>query len=359
MSTATAPSLSTRLRRVARTLSTPLVPESYLSLVDPLWAETDLRARVLEVRPEAAGAATLVLRPGHGWAGHRAGQWVRVGVSIDGVLHWRSYSLTTPPRPDGTIAITVKPTPDGFVSHHLTGSVAAGDVLRLTQADGEFVLPDPLPARLLQVTAGSGITPVLGMLRELADRGPLPDVVLLHSARTADEVVLGAELAALAAAHPGLRLVVRHTADEGHLTPDELVRLVPDWASRQAWACGPTGLLDALEEHWAAAGLADRLATERFAPKVLPGLPGEGGAVTYDRSGTRVDVDASTSLLDAGEAAGVLMPSGCRMGICFGCVLPLRSGAVRDVRTGDVHGEPGDLVQTCISAPAGDVVLDV
>ena len=92
--------------------------------------------------------------------------------------------------------------------------------------------------------------------------------------------------------------------------------------------------------------------------RCCPVADGEGGTVTYDRSGTSVDVDAGTSLLDAGEAAGVLLPSGCRMGICFGCVLPLRSGAVRDVRTGDVHGEPGDLVQTCISAPAGDVVLD-
>ena len=54
----------------------------------------------------------------------------------------------------------------------------------------------------------------------------------------------------------------------------------------------------------------------------------------------------------------MLLPSGCRMGICFGCVVPLLSGQVRDLRTGDVHGEPGDLVQTCVSAPAGDVSLD-
>jgi len=76
-------------RRIARgvaALTTPLLPDDYLGLVDPLWSASDLRARVVAVQPEAAGAATLVLRPGLGWTGHRAGQWVRVGVEVDGAV---------------------------------------------------------------------------------------------------------------------------------------------------------------------------------------------------------------------------------------------------------------------------------
>lgn len=348
-----------RLLRGAATLTTPLFPDDYLGLVDPLWTTVDLHARVVEVHREAAGAATLVLQPGAGWTGHRAGQWVRIGVEVDGVLHRRSYSLTAPPRPDGRISITVKPVLDGFVSHVLARDVRPGTVLRLDQAGGEFVLPETLPDRLLFVTAGSGITPVMGMLRDLASRGALPDVVLLHSALTRDEVIFGAELRAMAAAHPGFRLVERHTDTEGLLTPSRAGDLVPDWREREAWACGPAGLLDALEAHWADAGLADLLHTERFAPKVLPGAGGEGGTVHFSRSGTDVPVPPGTAVLDAGEAGGVLLPSGCRMGICFGCVVPLLAGQVRDLRTGEVHGEPGELVQTCISAPAGDLQLDV
>jgi ferredoxin-NADP reductase len=224
--------------------------------------------------------------------------------------------------------------------------------VQLDQAAGEFVLPEQAPRKALFVTAGSGITPVMGMLRSGALQGS--DVVVVHSAPTAADVVFGAELRALAATG-AVRLVERHTDADGMLTTDDLAALVPDLAERTAWACGPTGMLDALEAWW-----PGELRTERFRPAVL--VTGEGGTVAYSRTGTTVQADGATTLLDAGEAAGVLMPSGCRMGICFGCVLPLREGAVRDLRTGAVttaSAGDGVLVQTCVSAAAGPCDLDV
>lgn len=351
--------LATGLRNGGALLATPLLPGDFLGLVNPLWGERELRARVERVVPEASGAVTLVLRPGRGWAGHRAGQWVRVGVDVDGVLHRRSYSLTAPPRPDGTVSITVSPQRDGLVSGVLVRA-RPGDLLRIDQAAGEFVLPAGPSRPLLMVTGGSGITPVMGMLRELAARGELPDVVLVHAARTPDDVIFRDEMRALAAAHPRFRLVEHHSATSGRLTAEGLCALVPDWRARETWACGPAGLLDAVEEHWAASGVPHLLHTERFRPKLaVPGDPaGGGGAVTFSRSGTTVAADGATPLLDAGEAAGVLLPSGCRMGICFTCVVPLRTGRVRDLRTGRVHGEEGDLVQTCVSAAAGTCEVD-
>jgi len=346
-----------RLARGVAALTTPLLPDDYLGLVDPLWSASDLRARVVAVQPEAAGAATLVLRPGLGWTGHRAGQWVRVGVEVDGVLHRRSYSLTAPPRSDGLLSITVTPVAGGLVSQVLARDVRPGQVLRLDNAAGDFVLPDAAPAALLFVSAGSGLTPVMGMLRQLAAAGPLPDVVLLHSAGRADDVLFGRELRGLAARHPSLRLVERHTGAQGRLTPDLATAAVPDWRDRAAFACGPAGLLDAFEAHWQDAGLT--LHTERFAPRRLAGAEAAGGGtVSFSRSGATASAPGGSALLDAGEAAGVLLPSGCRMGICFGCVVPLLAGQVRDLRTGEVHGEPGDLVQTCICAAAGDCALD-
>ncbi len=352
--TTSTPRLRDRLLAGAARLTTPLLPDDYLGLLDPLWSTTDLRARVVEVRPEAAGATTLVLRPGAGWTGHLAGQWVRLGVEVDGVVQSRSYSLTSPPRPDGLLSVTVVPVAGGVVSTVLAREVRPGDLLRLDRAAGEFVLPSPLPERLLLISAGSGITPVVGLLRDLAARGPLADVVLVHSARTREDVVLGEELRSLAANHPGCRLVERHTRADGRLTPEQLDALVPDRAERAAYACGPAELLDALEAHWARSGGV--LRTERFAARLAPGA-GDGGTVTFARTGRTAAV-AGGPVLSAGEDAGVLLPSGCRMGICFGCVVPLRSGVLRDLRTGEAAGEPGDLVQTCITTPCGDVVLD-
>lgn len=345
----------TVLRRLAELVATPLAPADYLTLLDPLNGGAALRGRIEAVQPETRDAVTLLIRPGRGWRAHTPGQYVRIGVDVNGVRQWRAYSLTSPPRPDGRISITVKAIPNGIVSGHLVRRARAGTMIQLDQAAGEFTLPGVRPSRVLFVTGGSGITPVMGMLR--AALPELADVVLVHSAPTRGDVIFGAELRALAA-QGRLRLIERHTDAAGMLTAAQLAALVPDLTARETWACGPTGMLDALETFYDTKGAAGRLHTERFRPVVI--TAGDGGAVSF--GATTVETDGATTLLDAGEAAGVLMPSGCRMGICFGCVLPLRSGAVRDLRTGDLTTAlPGDgvRVQTCVSAAAGPCHLDI
>jgi ferredoxin-NADP reductase len=347
--------LRERVVQLAELVATPLVPADFLDLVDPLRSPADLRARILAVTPETRDAVTLVLRPGRGWRGHTPGQYVRIGVDVDGVRQWRAYSVTSSTA--SSFTVTVKAIPDGVVSNHLVRRARAGTVVQLDQAAGDFVLPPSRPAKVLFLTAGSGITPVMGMLRSALPE--LADVVVVHSAPTPSDAVFGGELRRLAA-QGRLRLVEQHTDTAGMLGAGDLAALVPDLAERETWACGPAGMLDVLEAHWDSLGLADRLHTERFRPSVA--VAGEGGTVTFARTGTTVEADGTTPLLTAGEAAGVLMPSGCRMGICFGCVVPLREGAVRDLRTGDVTtAAPGDgvLIQTCINAAAGRCDLDL
>jgi stearoyl-CoA 9-desaturase NADPH oxidoreductase len=345
--------------QVAQAVVAPLVPADYLDLVAPLRAGADLRAKVLDVVPETPDAVTLVLRPGRDWAGHSAGQYVRIGVDVDGVRHWRAYSLTCPAATDGRdgrIRITVKAIPDGKVSSYVVRRLRPGALIQLDQATGDFVLGGHRGPALF-VTAGSGITPVMGMLRTHLHE--LDDVVLVHSAPTARDVVFGAELRRLHQ-EGRLRLVERHTDRDGKLAPSDLDDLVPDWRGRETWACGPTAMLDDLEKAWADAGAIERLHVERFRPTVV--TAGEGGTVTFSRSGTVVEADGATPLLDAGEDAGVLMPSGCRMGICFGCVVGLREGAVRDLRNGDLTTavpEDGVRIQTCVSAAAGPCDIDL
>lgn len=360
--TVQAPPAATTLRdrviRFAELVTTPLVPADYLDILDPLRAGADLRGRIVSIHPETLDAVTLVIKPGRSWSKHTPGQYIRIGVDVDGVRMWRAYSLTSPlDRADGCITITVKAIPDGKVSNHLVRKARVGTIIALDQATGEFVLPGTRPEKSLFVTAGSGITPVMGMLRNAVDE--LRDVVLVHSAPVSSDVIFADELRALAS-RGEIRLVEKHTDTDGMLDIDGLAELVPDYAERETWACGPIGLLDALEEHWAGAGIADQIHTERFRSTVL--VTGEGGTVTFASTGTVVEADGSTPILDAGEAAGVLMPSGCRMGICYGCVLPLREGAVRDLRTGDVTtAAPGDgvLIQTCVSAAAGTCDIDL
>ncbi|MEB4211636.1 ferredoxin reductase [Mycobacterium sp. 94-17] len=355
------------LRTLAARITTPLLPDDYLHLANPLWSARELRGRVLQVRRETEDSATLVIKPGWGFNfDYQPGQYIGIGLLMDGRWRWRSYSLTSAPSGAGsrpksgsarTVTITVKAMPEGFLSSHLVAGVEPGTVVRLAAPQGNFVLPDPAPASILFLTAGSGITPVMSMLRTLLRRNQIGDIVHLHSAPTRADVMFAAELAALADEQPGYRMLLRETRTQGRLDLSALARDVPDWRERQTWACGPEGMLAEAARAWSAAGVGERLHLERFAvSKAAPA--GAGGTVTFARSGRSADADAATSLMDAGEGAGVLMPFGCRMGICQSCVVGLVEGHVRDLRTGQEH-DPGTRVQTCVSAASGDCVLDI
>ena len=350
------------LRTMAARITTPLLPDDYLRLANPLWSARELRGRILEVRRETEDSATLVIKPGWGFSfDYQPGQYIGIGVRVDGRWRWRSYSLTSSPATHvgkpRTVTITVKAMPEGFLSTHLVAGVAPGTIVRLAAPQGNFVLPDPAPRSILFLTAGSGITPVMSMLRTLVRRNQIGDIVHLHSAPTEAEVMFGAELAALAADRAGYRLRVRETRVQGRLDLAGLDQEVPDWRERQTWACGPEGMLTQAEKVWSAAGIGDRLHLERFAvAKAAPA--GAGGTVTFARSGRAVAADAATSVMEAGEGAGVQMPYGCRMGICQSCVVSLVDGHVRDLRTGREH-DPGSRIQTCVSAASGDCVVDI
>ncbi len=347
------------LRSIAERITTPLLPDDYLQLANPLWSARELRGRVLEVRRETVDSATLVIKPGWGFSfDYQPGQYIGIGLLIDGRWRWRSYSLTSSPvKESRTITITVKAMPEGFLSTHLVGGVEPGTIVRLAAPQGNFVMPAPAPASVLFVTGGSGITPVMSMLRTLVRRDQVTDVVHLHSAPTESDVMFGTELFELLRSQPGYRLRLRTTRSQGRLDLSRLGDEVPDWRERQTWACGPEGMLNDAEKVWSAAGISEQLHLERFAAS-RAAVHGQGGTVEFARSGKTVVADAATSLMDAGEGAGVQMPFGCRMGICQSCVVSLVDGHVRDLRTGVEH-EPGTRVQTCISAASGDCVLDV
>ena len=353
-----------RLRAAAELATTPLVPEDFLDLVAPLRAGADLRGRIVAVQPETPDAATLLIKPGKDWRGHIPGQYLRIGVDVDGVRQWRAYSLTHGPRSDGLISITVKAVPDGLVSNHLVHRAEPGTLVHLDQAAGDFVLPTE-GGRFLFVTAGSGITPVIGMLRNLfpvtetgvlrLPRSAAYDIVVLHVAPSRPSSIFLRNLEDLDAAG-AIRLIARYGDVHGLLDVAELDTLVPDLAQRQTFACGPAGLLDVLDAHHQERGLP--LQVEKFRSARIEA--GEGGTLSV--GGLDLEASGDTPILDVAENAGVLMKSGCRMGICFGCVVPLEEGAVRDLRNGEITtatpGESGAVpIQTCINSVAGSARL--
>ena len=351
--------LLSRVRRAGQLLTTPLHPDDYLQLLNPLWSARELRGRVERVEKVTDRSATLVIQPGWGWRfDHQAGQYIGIGVEMNGKFHWRSYSLSSMPVTEGgSVAITVKAMPEGFLSEHLVDGLAPGTIVRLEAPQGDFVLPDPPPERMLFVVGGSGITPIMSMIRTMVRRRNMPDTTLVYSAAHEADMMFLEELRELEGWLDWFTLHPRFTDTDGIVTPDQLDDLCPDWRKRETWACGPQPMLDALVDHYEAHGLVDQLHVERF---TLAGVDtgAEGGTITFGDTGKTVEIDGATTLLEAGEEAGVNMLFGCRMGICHTCDVPLVSGRVKDLRSGDEH-EAGEYIQTCISVATTDCTLKV
>jgi len=357
-----ASALWARVADVVGLVATPLSPSHYVELLRPLSASHTLQARVEAVTTETPHVVTLTLRPGRGWRRHLPGQHLRVSIAIGGRIATRTYSISSSPdRTDGCIAITVKA--QGRVSNALARNVVPGTYLTIGLPEGDFVMPADGPG--LFITGGSGITPVISMLRTYAARGVMPDVAHVHFARTMGDVIAGAELRALAAVHPTYRLHLVVTAqdashrlrdvatahDPRRLSRESLAALVPDWQTRATWACGPASLLDA-------AAFIPSLHVERFtAALAAPPAHATGGHVRFGSSRVSAIADGRTPLLRIAEDAGVSAPHGCRMGICHSCDVTLKAGCVRDLRTGNRINEPGSRIQICVCAAAGDVEL--
>lgn len=336
-----------------------------LQHLDPALSLTRTLARIASIRVETPDVKTFVLRSYGRPPAFVAGQSVPVRVVLGGVVHERPYSPISDPGARDLV-ITVKHHPGGTVSSWLHERAGIGDLVELGEASGDFVLPRPLPARLLFVAGGSGITAAYAVLRAALRACPEVDATLLYYARRHADFALAGALRDLGRRHPALRvhLLAQHPEDggagAGRLSAEQLDTLVPDHAHRETYVCGPAALVAAVSAHWRAAGLAHRLHHEAFSPP--PERPDAADRITppitFRRSARTVVGDGPT-LLAIAEAAGIRPASGCRMGICRTCTCTKIAGRVRDRVTGAVDDAPMSRIRPCVSEPLGPVTLDL
>ncbi len=332
--------------------------EDALAGLHPMLSLSEVRGRVVKVIDETASTKTFVLQPNAHWAGAQAGQFVQLRVEIDGRRIERVYSLSS--RPGARrLAITVKRQDEGMVSQHLHRTVTAGAVLTIGQADGEFVLPQALPAKMLLLSAGSGITPVMAMLRDLQARQYDGDVVFLHVCRSPAELIFARPLQDIASAFPALQLKLHFTQTAGRFSPAMLRSAVPDVAKRETWLCGPAELMNDVHRFWEDEAFSAPLHSERFtAPALRPASsPGAPVKVSLAVSGAGFMTRGPEPLLVQAERAGLTPKHGCRIGICRSCQCLKTQGTVENLQTGEVSSAPNELIRLCISAAHSDVSL--
>ncbi|GAB3681058.1 ferredoxin reductase [Salinisphaera aquimarina] len=337
-------------------LASPLSVDDYLSLIDRRLSIKEPRGRVTSVARQTDDSVTLTIDPNDNWQGHHAGQHVLLGVDLDGVRHSRCFSLVSAPS-DPLIEITVKRNGDGRVSNFLVDHAARGQLVHLSPAEGDFCPQRIAPPKALLISAGSGITPVMGVLRDWIARGQLNDVVFIHYARSQADMIYAAEVDALAARHDGLRVATVFTAEgAGRIDDAAIDAQVADLAERETWLCGPSGFMDAAEALIVARSNKP-LHREQFAATRREAAHGEG-AVRFLKS-DRAASGETGSLLEIAEGAGLKPAYGCRMGICHACKCRVSEGSVRDLRTNRVREVRDTDIQLCIHAAAGDVAVEL
>lgn len=350
-------------RRVLRTLVPPKLFDFWASHFSRMLSFERPLARVVAKERASVDAVTLVLKANRHWTGCAPGQHVIVGAEIDGRRVTRSYSPTWVDR--RRFSITVKAIEGGKLSRHLCDVAKVGDVLDLGDTFGALALPDDAYTPQLYLAAGSGITPMIALVRARAAGGlPVP-TTLLYWARTRDEFCFVDELRTLAAREPLFTvrfLLTRDTAaaaDEatGRIDAAVLAAHAPDAALRHVFACGPGGFVAT-----ARALLGDRSASFQAEAFTAPPRPeGEGGVVQVElaRTGTTLTLPRGVSLLTALEDAGVRPKAGCRMGLCNTCACGKRAGTTRHLFDGIDDAEPASALRICVNAAHTDLVLDL
>jgi len=356
-------------------LAYPHGVDRYVELVRPLLVKREARAEVTAVRCQTDKSVTLTLRPNENWQGLQAGQFVNVSVEIEGVRETRPYSPAGSEHArEGALELTVSTHPEGKVSRYLRERAHPGMIVGLSEAAGEFVLPAARPRRVLLISGGSGVTPVMAMLRTLCDEDFAGEVGFLNYARSPELALYDAELKELAERHDGLRVARGFTRAgatgsaaglplKGRFEREHLRAVMSEHDDAAVFVCGPPALIEAVRGVCAEDGLQEPT-VETFTPLLARfdalsfDQDGAEGVVSFAASG-RQAANSGLPLLEQAEDAGLSPEHGCRMGICNTCSCRKRSGTVRNVISGELSSARDEQIRICVSVPVGDVALEL
>ncbi|CAM3919373.1 FAD-binding oxidoreductase [Smaragdicoccus niigatensis] len=344
-------------------------PKPAVKLTEPDPLPRTFTARCVEVIDVTADTRALRFMDGSGAdLIYKPGQFLTFHLDIDGTTCQRSYSMSSDPTNPKIFEVTVKRIDGGLVSNWLCDSVRVGDELTVSGAHGHFTCAPNPRRKLLMLSAGSGITPMLSMSRWIVSQKLDVDVVFFHNARSRDDFIFGAELTQLAQDHPNFTLHLSLTREgpkqgwdgpTGYLDSETLEHIAPDLAERHAYSCGPEGFMESVRGIVEDTGFRmSRFFEESYASPEAIVTP--GGNLVFTRSNKTVPCASLQTVLEAAEAGGLKVDNACRTGDCGECTLKTLSGTVEMSSTAGL--DPADAeegaILSCVAYIDGDVLID-
>lgn len=316
----------------------------------------------------------------------KPGQFVTLELEIEGEQVMRSYTISSAPSIPYSFSITVKRVPGGRVSNWLHDNLNEGDLIPVHGPVGQFNCIDFPADKVLFLSGGVGITPVMSMARWYFNTNTEVDMVFAHSARTPSDIIYRAELDYMSTRISNFKLHIICEKTEtgqvwggyrGLLSREMLHLIAPDFKEREVFCCGPTPYMAAVrqlladegfdfshyhEESFVATPPSDIATAEEQAAEAseFDETQQEVHWVTFHDSGKSVQVPAGTTLHEAAATAELTIPKACGMGICGTCRVRVLKGQADMNHNGGISDEEIEegYVLTCCTGVTGDVELE-
>jgi ferredoxin-NADP reductase len=331
-----------------------------------------LKLAVVEIRPETHDIKTFVFRPEGGVPAYEAGQSMTLRLTIEGETLFRTFSLVSAPGQGETVSMTIKAHEKGNATRWLHEHLSVGDVIEGRSPRGRFTIAGRQSDAIALVSAGSGASPLMAMLRHLAATAPDVDVAWFHAARTPADILFASELADLQRRMPKLKVAKLVSSPApgwfgfaGRLNRRLVSVALPDFGRREVFCCGPGGFMEeARLVHAAEGGRRDLFHVEHFgavapaAPLPIPSeAPEQGFAIRFE--GKTFKARADETLLEAATRQNVVIPCGCASGMCGTCRVSLVEGEVTMQHEGGISAEEEaeGYILACSSRPRSDVTI--
>ena len=367
---------STITKKIVHEFNKTMFNTSAKNYFEPIWTHIlpnglvgKNHAVIHDIRREQENVITFFLRPGKKWKGFKSGQFVEIGLEINGVQFKRIFSISSNQelyKESGLITISVKKQEEGKVTPWMFEHLSVGDRLSLSSAMGEFVFEPTQAARennqeMLFIAGGTGITPMMSIIHDVA-KSRNRKIHLLYFSRR--QHLFEMELQELSKQYEHINVRLIDSSKEGRISEKHLNELDLDFSQCQSYLCGPSGMLQSTMELLVKKDVSDEhIKSEHFHPFVIDEMDDEnvmpGKVLLEKRNNRAIESSGKEAILSLIEKEQIKMKSGCRMGICYQCQCEKMSGVVYNKKTKQYSDTGREVIQICVSIPVGDVTMNI